>query len=140
MSRNDSISIRLYEEADICALIEGMSQAGWTLIRECHFTVLPVGDKDDYNWSCQFGNITALQGYVSKKLAAREEVGIQMFWQETDEYLLMRTRAGLEFDFEICEKKYLNKSYYQLDLNMYFSRLLPCFETNSIEMMAYLQL
>ena len=127
-------------------IIRCMLDNGWRILHKEVIFFLPVGDIDEYDW--QEEKITENDFFVEivkKKESAKEIIGVDLYWKETEVGVSMLMFPSYELSFsasinrmsidlpEISLKKKINIT----DVSWYLNAILPCFETVELSVSKY---
>ena len=94
---------------NIIEILKKFKQIGWDIHRQQGETeFLPVGDDDMYEWQCEKISEIKLYEIVSKKMALREQIGVNLFYGNGSEgiSLLADTTKEIMLSMSIDRKTY----------------------------------
>jgi len=127
-------------------IIRCMLDRGWTIVHREMIFFLPVGDVDEYDWQEEkISENDFLIEIVKKKEIAKEIIGVDLYWKDTDVGVSMLMFPSYELSFSVS----INRSTMDLsdlclkekiditDVSWYLNTILPCFETSELTVSKY---
>ena len=122
-------------------IIRCMLNSGWRIVHREVIIFLPVGDVDEYDWQEEkFTENDFLVEIVKKKENAKEVIGVELYWKETEVGVSMLMFPSYELSFSTSINRMsidlpdisLKKKIDITDVSWYLNVILPCFETSEL--------
>lgn len=104
---------------NIADVLKIFQQIGWYIYNpQGKVEYLPVGDDDEYDWQCDELSEGELYDIISKKMASKEQIGINLFYCNGTEgisliaYNTSQIILSLTINRKIAKGKYTDMSWY----------------------------
>lgn len=102
MSLSFSLDIQLETNNRIpCReIIEILLQNKWNILKNKRITYLPFNDDDMFDWTASNISVNEFLKLVDEKENARELIGVELYWENTDIGGHLLLSSGTDFSFE----------------------------------------
>jgi hypothetical protein len=127
-----------HQDNVIIQLIQMLLDSGWTLDNEGKVSYLSPGHNNISDWKTDTHlSYNALMEILAEKDGRKEPVGIILTWHNTNiggSFIFQTTNEKLSIDLTLNRKIMSGLTNVEItDSNWYFTRLLPIFYENNIE-------
>ena len=107
-----------YSES-IADILKVFQQIGWCIYNpQGKVEYLPIGDDDEYDWQCDVISEIEIYDIISKKIASKEQIGINLFYCNGTEgvsliaYNTSQIILSITINRRIVKEKYTDMSWY----------------------------
>ena len=107
-----------YSES-IADVLKIFQQIGWYIYNpQGEVEYLPIGDDDEYDWQCDEISESELYDIISKKIAGKEQIGINLFYYGGTEGISLianntsQILLSITINRKIIKGKYTDMSWY----------------------------
>lgn len=129
MSSSVSLNVKLDSNNLLSSkeVITLLLKFGWNIQKDGKITFLPLKDDDMYNWTTSNISLGDFIKLVDEKEYAKEIVGVELYWENTDigGHLLMFNKSDFSFALNI-NTKYIGEKDKIPDFNWYAERIITC--------------
>lgn len=117
-------------------LLNALKSGNWAPGHNDTMTYLPIGDGGSFDWQSEVLDENALLEILQAKNTIGECIGIDLFYNHTDTGITMLLSDPQKPGFTLSiNRKLLFDNV--TDVSWYLKRILPCFETETITMLAF---
>ncbi|SHL34168.1 hypothetical protein SAMN02745136_04672 [Anaerocolumna jejuensis DSM 15929] len=128
MSSSVSLNVKLDSNKlfNCKEVINLLLKFGWNIHKDGKITFLPLKDDDMYDWTTSNITLGEFIKLVDEKDYAKEIVGVELYWENTDigGHLLMFNKSDFSFALNI-HTKYIGEKDKIPDFNWYVERIIP---------------
>ena len=137
MGLSSNISIKAnFNERNFMQIIQALVSSGWTFNDYGKFTLLPIGDKDDFDWtSIDKIEQQELFHVFEEKLKVKEIIGIVITWKDTNcggSLLFDIENENLSINLNI-NRKLLHNNSRHTDFTWYLEKLVNLIENEVVD-------
>lgn len=125
-----------YSES-IVDVLKIFQQIGWYIYNpQGKVEYLPVGDDDEYDWQCEEISEIKLYDIISKKIARKEQIGINLFYNNGTEGISLMAYNASQIILSITINRKTVKGQYT-DMAWYLQNIIYKFLNINVRLLSY---
>ena len=125
-----------YSES-IADVLKIFQQIGWYIYNpQGKVEYLPIGDDDEYDWQCDEISESELYDIISKKIAGKEQIGINLFYCNGPEGISLMAANTSQIILSITINRKTIKGKYT-DMSWYLENIIYKFLSSDVRLLSY---